>query len=264
MGICSVDESPSGDWLSFGAARPRLRSRVHELSSDACFVPKRGGGTPAWGANTQDQPTIPPVACSSSWHACCEECCSESKTVDIRECRGTTLTISGCSEPRFRQRVFHGHKKPQVCRRHEPGSQRVTHRDRSDTHSQRRDSLEGGVGQIPASGIADSIALKKGCAQCITSARALRARADSLAPNVDLVVVTPNSDNDARAFLEEHHIRADRIMSGVTVSTYKITQTPTLIHLDRQGNVVGIWSGIVDDERQKEVEKNFTGPIARR
>jgi len=79
------------------------------------------------------------------------------------------------------------------------------------------------------------VALKKGCTQCLKSMEALKQLAIDLKPLSELVVVSPDTAAVTGSFLKEHGLSADRVLSSVRTSDFRLSVTPTLIHLDAPG-----------------------------
>lgn len=94
--------------------------------------------------------------------------------------------------------------------------------------------------------------LKKDCVYCTSSAPFYRQLLeDASKRNVRSLAILPNSVNEARKYLQYLELPIENVQTG-SLSSYKISGTPTVLFVDRQGIVRGVWFGAAP-EREKEM-----------
>jgi peroxiredoxin len=94
--------------------------------------------------------------------------------------------------------------------------------------------------------------LKKDCVYCTSSAPFYRQLVEEAAKqNVKSLAILPDPDQDAREYLAYLKLPIDVVQTGSLIS-YKITGTPTVLFVDRQGIVRSVWFG-ASREHEKEM-----------
>ena len=95
--------------------------------------------------------------------------------------------------------------------------------------------------------------LKKDCPYCTTSAPFYRQLIeDASKRNVKSVAVLPNSADEARKYIQYLELPIENIQTGGSLAAYKITGTPTVLFVDKEGIVRSAWFG-AQPEREKEM-----------
>src|SRR5882724_6457721 len=93
--------------------------------------------------------------------------------------------------------------------------------------------------------------LKKDCAYCTSSAPFYRQLIeDASKRNVKSVAVLPNSADEARKYLQYLELPIENIQTG-SLSSYKITGTPTVLFVDGHGIVRSAWFGALPQQEQE-------------
>jgi peroxiredoxin len=94
--------------------------------------------------------------------------------------------------------------------------------------------------------------LKKDCPYCTTSAPFYRQLIeDASKRNVKSVAILPNSIDEAHKYLQYLELPIEDVQTG-SLSSYKISGTPTVLYVDSQGIVRSAWFGAAP-EREKEM-----------
>jgi peroxiredoxin len=94
--------------------------------------------------------------------------------------------------------------------------------------------------------------LKKDCAYCASSAPFYRQLIeDASKRNVTSLAILPNSVDEANKYLQYLELPIENVQTG-SLSSYKITGTPTVLFVDSQGIVRSVWFGAAA-EREKEM-----------
>lgn len=94
--------------------------------------------------------------------------------------------------------------------------------------------------------------LKKDCSFCTSSAPFYRQLlAEASKRNVKSLAILPDSDREAREYVKSLDLRIDTVQTG-SLASYKISGTPTVLFVDRQGIVRNVWFGAAP-EREKEM-----------
>jgi len=94
--------------------------------------------------------------------------------------------------------------------------------------------------------------LKKDCPYCTSSADLYRElMVEATKRNVKCIAVLPNSPEDARKYLQYLELPFENIYTG-PVEDSKISGTPTIVFVDKNGIVKNVWIG-AQTEREKEM-----------
>lgn len=94
--------------------------------------------------------------------------------------------------------------------------------------------------------------LKKDCSFCTSSAPFYRQLLEEASKrNVKSLAILPDSDQEAREYIAYLKLHIDTVKTG-SLEPYKITGTPTVLFVDRQGIVRNVWFGAAR-EREKEM-----------
>ena len=94
--------------------------------------------------------------------------------------------------------------------------------------------------------------LKKDCVYCTSSAPLYRQLvAEASKRSVKSLAILPDSDRDARDYVKSLGLPIDTVQTG-SLASYKISGTPTVLFVDRQGIVRNVWFGAAP-EREKEM-----------
>lgn len=98
------------------------------------------------------------------------------------------------------------------------------------------------------------------CGACAQSASFYR-DLSSLSRRVHFVVLTPQSEPEIRAFLDQSSIRVDAVVSLADRSTIwkDFGSTPTALHLDARGRVLGRWVGKLSPAQELKLKETFVG-----
>lgn len=95
--------------------------------------------------------------------------------------------------------------------------------------------------------------LKKDCVYCTSSAPFYRQLIEGASKrNVTSLAILPNSVDEARKYLQYLELPIENIQTGLPLSSYKISGTPTVLFVDNQGIVRSAWFG-AQPEREKEM-----------
>jgi len=93
--------------------------------------------------------------------------------------------------------------------------------------------------------------LKKDCPYCTTSAPFYRQLIeDASKRNVKCVAILPNSADEARKYLQYLELPIENIQTG-SLSSYKISGTPTVLFVDNEGIVRSAWFGAAPEREQE-------------
>lgn len=94
--------------------------------------------------------------------------------------------------------------------------------------------------------------LKRDCSFCSSSAPFYRQLLEEASKrNVKSLAILPDSDQEAREYLAYLKLPIDTVQTS-SLEPYKITGTPTVLFVDRQGIVRNVWFGAAR-EREKEM-----------
>lgn len=94
--------------------------------------------------------------------------------------------------------------------------------------------------------------LKKDCVFCTSSAPFYRQLIEEASKrNVKSLAILPDSDREAREYVKSLELPIDTVQTG-SLASYKISGTPTVLFVDRQGIVRNVWFG-ASREREKEM-----------
>lgn len=94
--------------------------------------------------------------------------------------------------------------------------------------------------------------LKKDCVYCTSSAPFYRQLVEEASKrNVKSLAILPDSDQEAREYVKSLELPIDTVQTG-SLASYKISGTPTVLFVDRQGIVRNVWFG-ASREREKEM-----------
>jgi len=93
--------------------------------------------------------------------------------------------------------------------------------------------------------------LKNDCPYCTTSAPFYRQLIeDASKRNVKCVAILPNSADEARKYLQYLELPIENIQTG-SLSSYKISGTPTVLFVDNEGIVRSAWFGAAPEREQE-------------
>jgi len=99
--------------------------------------------------------------------------------------------------------------------------------------------------------------LKKDCSFCTSSAPFYRQLLEEASKrNVKSLAILPDSDQEAREYIAYLKLPIDIAQTGSSLEPYKITGTPTVLFVDRQGIVRNVWFGAAPD-REKEMRNKL-------
>jgi peroxiredoxin len=94
--------------------------------------------------------------------------------------------------------------------------------------------------------------LKKDCVYCTSSAPFYRQLLEEASKrNVKSLAILPDSDREAREYVKSLELPIDTVQTG-SLASYKISGTPAVLFVDRQGIVRNVWFG-ASREREKEM-----------
>src|SRR5713226_2081248 len=94
--------------------------------------------------------------------------------------------------------------------------------------------------------------LKKDCVYCKYTAPFYRQLIeDASKRNVKMLAILPNSVEEGREYVESLDLPIENVQTGLT-SSYKIPGVPSVLFVDNQGIIKGIWIG-AGPGREKEV-----------
>jgi peroxiredoxin len=101
--------------------------------------------------------------------------------------------------------------------------------------------------------------LKKDCPYCTTSAPFYRQLIEDAAKrNVKCVAILPNSPDEAHKYMQYLELPIENIQTGSSLAAYKITGTPTVLFVDKDGIVRSAWFG-AQTEREQEMRDKLVG-----
>jgi hypothetical protein len=99
------------------------------------------------------------------------------------------------------------------------------------------------------------MALSTACHFCQESTPFYRVLATSRAvtsKRVSIMMVFPQPQGEAEAFVKDHDINATQVLS-MPLQKFGISSTPTLLLVDRNGKVEKLWIGVLSPLQQKNV-----------
>jgi hypothetical protein len=73
------------------------------------------------------------------------------------------------------------------------------------------------------------------------------------------VVVGTESEENLRAYLDGYNLVVDKLLT-VSPQMVLVNGTPTLVAVNRVGNVADAWLGLLDAVRQRQLEATLFGP----
>lgn len=98
--------------------------------------------------------------------------------------------------------------------------------------------------------------LKKDCVFCTSSAPFYRQLLEEAAKrNVKSLAILPDLDQEAREYLKYLKLPIDIVQTGSSLEPYKITGTPTVLFVDRQGIVRSVWFGAAREHEREMRDK---------
>jgi peroxiredoxin len=93
--------------------------------------------------------------------------------------------------------------------------------------------------------------LMKDCRYCQSSAPFYRQLlADAAKQNVKVLAILPNPVNEAKEYVQRLELPIDNIQTG-SLASYKIPGSPSVLFVDKQGVVRGVWFGAGEGREQK-------------
>jgi hypothetical protein len=101
------------------------------------------------------------------------------------------------------------------------------------------------------------LVLQKGCIYCEASSafyRRLRDQRSGSQPR--MVAVVPGDKSETARYLSEQGVFVDDIVN-VSLSEIQVSFTPTLLLIDRSGNVSDVWIGKLDVRKEMEVTQRM-------
>jgi hypothetical protein len=97
--------------------------------------------------------------------------------------------------------------------------------------------------------------LKKDCIYCTSSAPFYRQLiAEAAKRNVKSLAMLPNSEAEARAYINLLQLPIETVQTG-SLSSYKISGTPTVLFVDHLGIVKTVWFGAAPEREQEMRDK---------
>lgn len=97
--------------------------------------------------------------------------------------------------------------------------------------------------------------LKKDCVFCTRSAPFYRQLiGEASKRNVKTLAILPDSDREAREYVKSLELPIDTVQTG-SLASYKISGTPTVLFVDRQGIVRNVWFGAAPEREQEMRDK---------
>ncbi len=98
--------------------------------------------------------------------------------------------------------------------------------------------------------------LKKDCAYCKYTAPFYRQLIeDASKRNVKMLAILPNSVEEGREYVESLDLPIENVQTGLP-SSYKIPGVPSVLFVDNQGIIKGVWIG-AGPGREKEVREDL-------
>jgi peroxiredoxin len=98
--------------------------------------------------------------------------------------------------------------------------------------------------------------LKKDCIYCETIAPGYRDLIrDAQKLNIKLIAILPNSVEEGRRYVQTLGLSIDNVQTG-SLSSYKIPGTPSVLMVDGEGTVRGIWIG-AEPGRDREMREKL-------
>lgn len=99
--------------------------------------------------------------------------------------------------------------------------------------------------------------LKKDCVFCTSSAPFYRQLiGEASKRNVKTLAILPDPDREAREYVKSLELPLDTVQTG-SLASYKISGTPTVLFVDRQGIVRNVWFGAAPERQQEMQDKLF-------
>jgi hypothetical protein len=101
------------------------------------------------------------------------------------------------------------------------------------------------------------LALQKGCRYCEESAAFYRRIHDQRSGSQPrMLAVVPGDKNEVARYLSERGVLVDGIID-VSLSDINVLATPTLLLVDRSGNVKDVWVGKLDSRKETEAAQRI-------
>jgi len=106
------------------------------------------------------------------------------------------------------------------------------------------------------------LGLKKGCHFCEDSAPFYqRLAAQPQHGGLTIVAVFPDTADEVKGVVQSEALRIPAL-AGVPLESLKISATPTLLLVDKNGTVENAWIGMLSPRQEREVMKATTGSTA--
>ncbi|HEX6190684.1 MAG TPA: redoxin family protein [Pyrinomonadaceae bacterium] len=96
------------------------------------------------------------------------------------------------------------------------------------------------------------VALSTSCRFCTESAPFYQQLEQKKARNVQLVAVLPQQVADSRSYLGRLNVRMDKVVQAA-LSSIRVTGTPTLLLVDKNGVVENLWVGKLSERDSQAV-----------
>ncbi len=77
------------------------------------------------------------------------------------------------------------------------------------------------------------------------------------------VILAADGVSRARAFAAAHRLAVDDVRTVPAAASSRFTGTPTLLVIDKQGLVVGRWTGVLSDDKANDVIQLVTRRVAK-
>ena len=118
--------------------------------------------------------------------------------------------------------------------------------------------------RLPATGIdwakADQtlvLVLQKGCHFCAESAPFYKRLTAAAAASVSIAAALPGERDESRAYLDELGVKVSEIVK-IDPGSLAIRGTPTLVLVDNQGTITGVWAGKLGTEDEESVLRKIS------
>ena len=101
------------------------------------------------------------------------------------------------------------------------------------------------------------LALQKGCRYCEESSAFYRRLCDQRSGSQPrMLAVVPGDKSDIARYLSEQGVLVDEIINA-SLSVVNVSATPTLLLVDRSGNVTDVWVGKLDSSKETAVAQRI-------
>jgi hypothetical protein len=118
--------------------------------------------------------------------------------------------------------------------------------------------------KFPAAGIewskADQtivLVLQKGCHFCAESAPFYKRLTAATAASVGIVAALPGERDEYQAYLDGLGVKVNEVIK-INLGSLAIRGTPTLILVDNQGNITGVWAGKLGAEDEESILRKIS------